>query len=300
MVVDDCESWMPDETRGKVDRDVSRKVLAAVRGFDLVHAFGYRAAWACSAAFDRSFPWVYTAHELNKTRHPLFVESLNAARGGGASSEVCRHALEVIGVKNARTIVPGLPDNRRVLDRSECRAMLGVGDEEFLLVSAGRFCEEHCLVTPIQVVAALPHHVRLTICGKGELESELREAATERTVVTTEPFAQQNAIAAADLVVVPSTLAGFSFTAIEAMLQGTAVALRRIGGLTDLAVDHQSGFFFDSDEELLDLLNHLCFKRDLVREVGRAARERALTQFDIARTAQESAALYRDALGSKR
>ncbi len=299
-MVDDCYDWMRKETRGKIDREVSKKLFAAAKGFDLVHAFGYRAAWACSAAFGHSFPWVYTAHELNKTRHAQFVESLNAARGGGASSEVGRHALEVIGVKNVGTIVPGFPANRRVLDRSECRAMLGIAADEFLLVGAGAFCEEHSLLSAIHVTTALPHHVRLMICGQGEQESLLRTAISERATVSTEPFAQQTAIAAADLVIVPSVTSGFSFTAAESMLQGTAVALRRVGGLAGMAIDHQTGFFFDSDEELLDLLNHLCFKREFVREVGRAARQRALLEYDLARTASETLSLYKEALGSKR
>ena len=294
-VVDDTEDWIPNETGLKTDRQVTKAVRAAARGFDLVHAFGYRTAWACSAAFGKS-SWVYTAHDMPKTVHPHLIERLNDARTGICSSRAVYDALANAKAQRLRTVVPGLPVNRRTLDRAECRAMLGAAEDAFLMASAGRFCKEHSLQTIVYVTDALPYHARLVVCGHGELEGELRASAHERVTFKTEPFAQQTAIAAADIVVVPSTVAGFSYTAIEAMLQGTAVMMRRTGGLTEIAEDHRTGFFFETDEELLDLLSHLCFKREQVREVGRAAREKALAEFDIARTAAELRQAYEAAL----
>jgi glycosyltransferase involved in cell wall biosynthesis len=294
-VIDDADDWIPNQTGRAVDRDVSRKVLAARRGFDLVHAFGFRTAWACSAAFGGE-PWVYTAHDMPKTVHRQLIERLNDARAGLCSSKAVAYALESAKAQRLQVVLPGLPVNRRVLDKSEARAMLGANDDTFLLAVAGRFCAEHSIDTAIYVADALPYFTRLIVSGEGELERHLRDVAKERVTITTAPFSQQTALAAADVAVVPSTVAGFSMSAIEAMLQGTPVALRRTGGLSEIAEDHQSGFYFETDEELLDLLNHLCFKRELLREAGRAARQRALSHFDISRTAGEYARAYRLAL----
>ncbi|HXH62497.1 MAG TPA: glycosyltransferase family 4 protein [Fimbriimonadaceae bacterium] len=296
-VVDDAEEWIPNKTGPAVDRQVSKAVRAAAQGFDLVHAFGYRTAWACSAAFRSSEPWVYTAHDMPKTVHSLLIERLNEARAGVCSSSGPHNMLSSAGAKRLKVIKPGLPSNRRVLDRDESRAMLAIPEDRFQLVTAGRFCVEHSLQTVAHVAECLPYEVRLTITGRGELEDEVMALSSEKVTVTTEPFAQQALIAAADLLVVPSVNAGFTFSALEAMYQGVAPVLRRIGGHPDLAEDHQTGFFYDTDEELLDVLGHLCYKREECREVGRAARHRALAEFDIARTAEELKKVYGSALG---
>ncbi|MCH7945842.1 MAG: glycosyltransferase, partial [Armatimonadetes bacterium] len=129
--------------------------------------------------------------------------------------------------------------------------------------------------------------------GKGPEEAALRDAAGTRVEITTEPFAQQGALAAADLAVVPSVTAGFSFSAVEAMYQGVPALMRRTGGLPEIAADHETGFYFETDEEMLDVLGHLCHKPEVVQAVGKAARERVLAQFDLARAAREYAEVYK-------
>jgi glycosyltransferase involved in cell wall biosynthesis len=295
-VVDDTDDWIPNQTGPGIDREVSVRVRAAARGFDLVHAFGYRAAWACSEALGKG-AWVYTAHDMPKTTHRQLVTRLNEARRGVCSSSAVFRQLETAKAARLALVRPGVPTDRRLLDRAECRRQLGIESDTFLMVAAGRFCVEHSLETAIYVADALPYFARLFVSGQGECEPGLRNVARERVTICTSPFSQQTAIAAADVVVVPSTVAGFSFTALEAMLQGVPVAMRRTGGLPEMATDHQTAFYFDSDEELLDLMNHLCHKRELLSEVGRAGRQRALAEFDIARTAREYAEVYRLALG---
>ncbi len=291
-VVDDAD-WIPDETGPKTDRKVGKVVRAACRGFDLVHAFGFRAAWACSAALTGGRPWIYTAHDMPRTVHPLLIESLNAARAGVCSSEACMAALADANAKRLSVVRPGVPLHRRRMDREENRAMLGVQPDEFLLVAAGRFVPEHALGPLVQAVGALPAHVRLIISGKGPEEAALRDAAGPRVEITTEPFAQQGALAAADLAVVPSVMAGFSLSAVEAMYQGVPALMRRTGGLPEIAVDQETGYLFETDEEMLDMLGHLCHKPEEVHAVGEAARERVLARFDLARTAKEYADIYR-------
>lgn len=294
-VIDDADDWIPSETGGKTDRETSRKVVAAMKGFDIAHAFGPRTAWACNEAFHRE-RWLYTMFDMPKTVHPQLIQRLNDARFGIASSHSVRAVLENAKANRVQTIYPGVPTDRRVLDRDEARAMLGVTDDIFLMAVAGRFIPEHSIDTAIYVVDALPYFARLIVTGQGELEQELCGIARERVTFKTDPFAQQTAFAAADVVVVPSTVAGFSMTAIEAMLQGTPVVMRRVGGLTEIAEDQRTGYYFETDEELLDLLNHLIYKKESLREVGRAARQRVIETFDVGECARAHANLYRQVL----
>lgn len=292
-VVDDADDWIPNETGLRVDRKVGKVLRASARGFDLVHAFGFRTAWACDAGLHGGIPWIYSAHDMPRTTHEHLIERLNGARKGVCSSRACVDMLENSGARRLQLVHPGLPSNRRVLDKAESRAMLGVTDDEFLLAAAGRFVKEHALESLIHVVAALPHHVRLIISGQGPLEEELRSEAGERVEITTELFSQQQALAAADLVVVPSTEAGFSFSALEGMYHGSPALMRMVGGLTDIATERETGFFFETDEEMLDVISHLCYKVEEVAEVGNAAAKHVREKFDLDRTASEYAELYR-------
>jgi len=292
-VVDDVEDWIPDETGHRTDRKVSKVLRAACRGFDVVHAFGYRTAWACGAALRADRPWVYTAHDMPRTVHPLLIEMLNAARAGVCSSDACKAVLGEANARRLCVVRPGVPAHRRRMDKEESRAMLGVNDDVFLLAAAGRFVKEHGLLSLVRAVEALPHHVRLIISGKGPLEDELRAESGERVEITTELFSQQQALAAADLVVVPSTDAGFSFSAIEGMYHGTPALMRRIGGLADIATEQETGYFYEIDEEVQDVISHLCHKPEAVAEVGQAAAQHVREKFDLARTAGEYAEVYR-------
>ena len=292
-VVDDADEWIPNETGPRTDRKVGKVLRASAQGFDLVHAFSYRTAWACDEALRGELPWIYTAHDMPRTTHPLLIERLNGARKGVCSSNASVNILENGGAKRLQLVFPGLPLNRRVLDKSESRAMLGVNDDVFLLAAAGRFVKEHGLLSLVRAVEALPHHVRLIISGKGPLEDELRAESGERVEITTELFSQQQALAAADLVVVPSTDAGFSFSAIEGMYHGTPALMRRIGGLADIATEQETGYFYEIDEEVQDVISHLCHKPEAVAEVGQAAAQHVREKFDLARTAGEYAEVYR-------
>ena len=234
-IVDDAEDWIPNKTGWRVDREVAKVLKAAARGFDIVHAFGYRTAWACSAAFYVSGPWIYTAYDMPRTTHVELIKRLNTGRIGLCSSHAVRNKLADASALNLEVIPPGIRANTRVLDRQESRGMHGVSDGEILIVAAGRFVEERGFESLIAAVHSLPRNFRLILSGKGPLEDSLVAAAGDKVTVTHELFSQQVVIAAADLVVVPSTRAGFSYTALEAMHQAT------IGGARTIALTNVEG-----------------------------------------------------------
>lgn len=295
-VVDDVTHWVPKKTGPAIDRKTNKILRFAVRGFDIVHAFGYRASWACSNALFREKPWLYTAHDMPKTVRSELIEHLNTARFGICSSEAAVNILGNAGAENLALVRPGLPMIRRLMDREECRGMLGVQEDQFLLSAAGLLVPEHDLMTLIKAMEKLPENVRLMISGKGGEEETLREAAGKSVEITTEPFAQQQILAASDLVVVPSTNAGFSFSAAEAMYQGVPALVRKVGGLAEMVTHNETGFTFESDEELADILGHLIHKSDQLKAVGKAAKDHVENAFDISRTAGEYADIYSQVL----
>ena len=49
--IEDAEKWIPNETGPKPDDKVSPQLMKLAKDVQLVHAFGYRSAWASGAAF---------------------------------------------------------------------------------------------------------------------------------------------------------------------------------------------------------------------------------------------------------
>ena len=106
-VVLEAGDWMPNETGPKFDRDVSKRLVQEADGFDIVHAFGYRCAWACSAAFGDRRRWIYTAYDLPKTKHLLLVARLNDAGAGLAVARAVTRALDDMLVMRVETVPVG-------------------------------------------------------------------------------------------------------------------------------------------------------------------------------------------------
>ncbi|MCH7903625.1 MAG: glycosyltransferase family 4 protein [Armatimonadetes bacterium] len=296
-VVDDADDWIPNKTGWRVDREVGKVLKAAARGFDIVHAFGYRTAWACSAAFYVSEPWVYTAYDMPRTTHVELVKRLNTARIGLCSSHAVRNKLAEAFALNLEVIPPGIRANTRVLDRQESRGMYGVSDDEILIVAAGRFVEERGFESLIAAVHSLPKNFRLILSGQGPLEDSLVAAAGDRATVTHELFSQQVAMAAADLVVVPSTRAGFSYTALEAMHQGVPVLLKGTGGLPEMYGKESESAVYSEDSDLAAEIERLLGDSEQLDRLRELGKERAAKQFDIKDCAAKHASRYRQILG---
>ena len=142
-VIDEADGWIPDQTGFNVDRETTKAVKKAAQGFDVVHAWGLRAAWACSEAFYVRSPWLYTAYDMPRTVHPDLVDRLNAAHRGVCSSPSVKAALDQADVLNLETIVPGVPvPDGGLPERDASRARMGVRDDALLVLALGRFDRE--------------------------------------------------------------------------------------------------------------------------------------------------------------
>lgn len=87
------------------------------------------------------------------------------------------------------------------------------------------------------------------------------------------------AIAAADVVVVPSRWEGFGLVAIEAMREGKPLIAHKVGGLPEIVADGETGLLFSPLDAptLAAVLTGLDKQR--LRDMGRAARQRFEAMF---------------------
>jgi starch synthase len=92
----------------------------------------------------------------------------------------------------------------------------------------------------------------------------------------------------------PSLYEPLGIVNLEAMACETAVVASRVGGIPEVVADGQTGLLVPPDDpaSLADALNTLVRDPGRARAMGRAGRERALTEFSWDAVAAQTAALY--------
>jgi glycosyltransferase involved in cell wall biosynthesis len=290
-VIDDTESWIPNETGWHVDRNVSKLVKRAAQGFDLVHAFGYRAAWACSEAFYVRQPWLFSAYDMPKTTHHQLMDRLNAARRGVCATRAIMEELAGADCLNLEVLNPGVRALPPAMDHLEAKRLIGLPHDAFVLFACGREDSgigELAAALP-EILESHPHvHLCLAVLGDHGMRS-----GDLMTVMGKQPSLHPW-MSAADLVVVPGRKQGFSMTALEAMSLGRPVLMRRSGGLGEMAVDGVSAFYVDEGDSLAGAVVRIVDAPIARETVGNAGRIRVEERFSVAESARRLADLYKD------
>ena len=93
----------------------------------------------------------------------------------------------------------------------------------------------------------------------------------------------------------PSVYEPLGIVNLEAMACGTAVVASKTGGIPEVVADGDTGLLVPPDDPaaLAESINSLTRDPDRAKAMGTAGRERAQTQFDWARIAEQTAQLYR-------
>ena len=287
VVIDDAESWIPDKTGFWEDRKVNPKLKDAIKGFDLVHAWGFRSAWACGESLYVRFPWVYTAFDWPRTKNTLLIDRLNHARLGICTSRALKNELDDVYAMNLETVVPAV-DKPLVSSREMARGRLGLSEDDKVaacMADTGRV--ESGLEAFVAAIAALPGVVGLINVSAEDLPPNVR---------VVEKLDMGEAIAAADLLVEPATSASFSIQALVAMQLGVPVVMRMTGGLPEMGVEGIHYFGFGKDEELSALLRAWAEGSRQLRGTEDAASTRASSWLTMEECGRRHADLYRRVL----
>lgn len=171
-----------------------------------------------------------------------------------------------------------------------------------VLLLAGRLEDQKQQAFAISLLPDLPASVVLAIVGEGSLEPRLRQEAAERHVAERVVFMGHRQdvpalMAAADLVLVPSSFEGFGRVAIESLAVGTPVLASNVAGLRDTLGDAPP-----AAAELIDVEQRA---RWLAAIRGRLARAQTPTETTLLReyarrrySLDASVALYRELIVS--
>ncbi|MCB0824841.1 MAG: glycosyltransferase family 4 protein [Armatimonadetes bacterium] len=281
VAIDEVD-WIPNETGWSVDRKVSKRLKESIRGFDLVHAWGMRTAWACGEAFYLRFPWVYTAFDMPKTSNNQLVDRLNSARTGICCCSAARQFLDGAYTSHLKTIYPGLPPYLR-FDRETAREQLGFGPEEFLVLSLS---SDH-MDDVVHEITNQRADVSFAIFSDEETPGADKIESREQLPLW---------IAASDLVIQSKPGLGIDLDCLLAMSSGVPVMAKDVGGLSEMGVANVSLEVYEDENDLTRHLLELIDAPVHREALGLAGRAKVEDRFNIQECAEKYAAVYRSVL----
>jgi glycosyltransferase involved in cell wall biosynthesis len=297
-VVADAADWIPEQINRQVDRQVAKELRERGNSFDLVHAFGYRCAWAAAETYEEKEAWLYSVHDLPRSVHPFLVERLNWAQRSVVASRAVRDALEGATVRNPEVINPGYLPAASVRLPADARRYYELPTEGLLVgVSAGREVvnatrEDSGIDAVFEAWTELkPEGAHLVVLG--DPPSMLPQGA-----IALGPISRgAEAIGMCDLWIESGRNLGWSRTLSVAMERGRSCLVREEGALPEIIADEVSGMLFASDEALPARLSEL-LEFEITREAfGNAARVRFEERFSMRQSAERVVAVYRQIAG---
>jgi glycosyltransferase involved in cell wall biosynthesis len=187
-------------------------------------------------------------------------------------------------------------------------AQAGVPGGVPLAVAVGRLIAQKDHPTLLRAFALVRERIpnaRLAILGSGPLEGEtralVRELGLESAVSLPGRTEIRDWLERADVFVHTSRWEGFGIVLLEAMLAGLPVVATRVSAVPEVVVPGQTGALVEAGDAdgVARELTRLLGDADLRSRLGAAGRERARTEFSVARMAERTIDVYEDVLGSR-
>ena len=163
---------------------------------------------------------------------------------------------------------------------------------------AGRYAEEKGIATLLEAARLTGLPVRLCRNRKHAVTIKLPGAVDEVITDTREELAEF--YRGARMLVFPSLwFETFGLVGAEAMSHGVPVVAARIGALANLVDDGVNGLFFEpgNSTDLAVKMKRLWEDRDLCRQFGRAARQKALAEWTVDKYFERLMSLYGEVTG---
>ena len=182
--------------------------------------------------------------------------------------------------------------SKRIGNKDEKRAELSLQDTDFVLLSVGELIARKNHTVVLEALAELKkagklNNIQYLICGRGVLETELKEKAVSLGISDHVHFLgyrnDVNEICnASDLFVFMSLQEGLPVALMEAMACGLPAICSGIRGNTDLIENGISGLIStNSSRELANCILDMQMNNNFRKEMAEAA-EKKVKQFDLA------------------
>lgn len=307
----------------KVDLSAIGKLRKLVSGWraDVVQTHGGEALKHAASAL-LGTPLIYRrigmaphglAYDLrHKALYSLLMR--RAARIVAVAEEVRLETVDMLRVpsENVVTIPNGIDRRRMARKRTvdETRTSLGIPAGTRVVLSLGALSWEKDPLTHLRITTRVLREREIVHMwvGDGPMRGALRAAADRaeldgRLLLLGSRSDVPDLLAAADVVLFASRhdgMEGMPAAVIEAGMAGVPVAGFALGGVPEVVLDGQTGVLADPGnvESLALRVLELLDNDERRRAMGRAARERCLSRFEIGPIAQQYLSLYEEVMAS--
>ncbi|OGX08660.1 MAG: hypothetical protein A2Z88_10315 [Omnitrophica WOR_2 bacterium GWA2_47_8] len=225
------------------------------------------------------------------------------------SNDTAEHLLELNKIKKdkLKVIYNGIDLKKfdNLLDQQKKAAFkqkLGLNPQKFTVGHVGRLSEEKDQATLLDAVKILldqKKDVQLVIVGDGVLRKDLEKKSQDLGLTNAVKFLGfRNDISEIlniiDVYVLSSVREGLSLSILEAMAVGKPVIATKIGGSPEAIVDGKNGYLVSAKnpQAIAKGISMLYADRNLLSQVGKAARRSVEERFSLDAMAQEYAKLY--------
>ncbi len=297
-----------------------RKIIGLAKKLDKKYKFqlghgheAYTGDEATGAGRSLGIPSIITIHNLYDYHNQLFgqaamkavIKNLNNADRIVTVSKIAADSYIANGVKKSFQIIPeGIGD---ICAGSSPEPLRGYLKDKTVILSVGLFLEAGRIDQAIYAAAKLKEKYKnfvLLIIGTGPLESLYEQIAAnnglkDRILVLGQipPSEMMSYFAAADFILHPSVVDGFSMVCLEAMAAGKPFICTKNIGITEYITDGIEAFVVPPDDiaaltEKMDLL----LKNPGMRKTMGQAAYRASTKFRWDNLIPKISALYSDSL----
>lgn len=283
-----------------------RRLREMVSGADIVIAHGSKSLPASAAACATITPFLYrsvgdpaywsaTGFRRRRSQFLLQRAAHIVTLWPGARSTLIQRGIDedrITSIPNAVPVerFPVVTD----ADRKSARAQLGLDPNAPVACFLGALSREKRPDRMLYLARRRPD-LTVLIVGDGPLATELAGATrglrnVRLLAAMSNPF---QALAASDVLVIPSETEGIPAVAIEAGLSALPVVATDVGGLREAVEHDRTGVLISEEHDLPDAVDLAIRRRS---ELGVAARARCALMFDIDVVADQWLTLLRSVL----
>lgn len=284
---------------------------------DIVHTHLLHAdLYGGLAARSLRLPLVTSRHNDNTFRRKLPMRMLHralwsqTAQGIAISDAIRQFCITVEGANPNRihTVRYGATPmtHERTPARQALRAMLNLPDDALIVGTMSRLIEQKGLTYGLQAfVQLLDRHPKahLVIAGTGVLADDLQTEADALGLAGRAHFIgwqpePTQILAGYDALLMPSLWEGFGLVLLEAMAQGLPIVASRVSAIPEVVADGETGRLVEARDVngLAAALDDLLTDEAARIRMGQAAKERLQTHFSPSVMAEQTAAIYRQAV----
>lgn len=297
------------------------KALMQDEKIDLVHIHGTRATsniyWA---AKNLNLPVIYTIHgwSFHNDQSPLVKKGRILFEKWITTKTNCNIS---VSISNQKTGIEKMPNFKSVVihngidlekfnpssnERKNVRKELKIADDAMVICLIGRITQQK---DPLGLIKAFKNIVEsnpkavLLIVGDGEIKEAAMQLALELKIeksVVFENFRNDipDVLYSSDIYCLPSLWEGFPIGLLEAMAMGKPVIATKVDGSVEIIEDGKNGFIIEPQNKhaLIEALNKLINNKELRIQLGEAARQTIINEFDVCKMTKKIEDVYTSVL----